>query len=169
MWERPWRRDRLLFTSHRSPITPLVKYGSGRAAKFRGAHAPSRAAIGALADRCQRNVEDFCEASNVRAGLAYARERARAPQMCFSNPVRADVLLNGQKIAGAAQRRTRRGLLQQGSIQNVDFGNGLAERFARALSRRIKTETIDHALIERGKKIAQEKYGSEAWLQKRYM
>src|SRR5439155_15721109 len=36
---------------------------------------------------------------------------------CFANPVRADVILNGRKIAGAAQRRTRRGLLQQGSIQ----------------------------------------------------
>src|SRR6266480_5733649 len=32
---------------------------------------------------------------------------------CFANPVRADVILNGRKIAGAAQRRTRRGLLQQ--------------------------------------------------------
>src|SRR5213076_3210661 len=28
---------------------------------------------------------------------------------CFANPVRADVLSNGRKIAGAAQRRTRRG------------------------------------------------------------
>src|SRR5437868_12397824 len=34
---------------------------------------------------------------------------------CFAAPVRADLMLNGKKIAGAAQRRTRRGLLQQGS------------------------------------------------------
>src|SRR5439155_4066795 len=40
---------------------------------------------------------------------------------CFANPVHADVMLNGRKIAGAAQRRTRRGLLQQGSIQGVDL------------------------------------------------
>src|SRR6266436_888669 len=39
---------------------------------------------------------------------------------CFANPVRADVMVNGRKVAGAAQRRTRAGLLHQGSIQHVD-------------------------------------------------
>src|SRR5207253_8144429 len=48
---------------------------------------------------------------------------------CFANPVRADVMVNGRKVAGAAQRCTRAGLLHQGSIQHVDLGNGLAERF----------------------------------------
>src|ERR1700756_4539062 len=43
---------------------------------------------------------------------------------CFANPVRADVIVDGRKIAGAAQRRTRRGLLQQGSIQGIDLENG---------------------------------------------
>ncbi len=53
---------------------------------------------------------------------------------CFANPVRADVMIDGRKVAGAAQRRTRAGLLQQGSVQYVDLGNGLAERFVQALS-----------------------------------
>src|ERR1700745_1101347 len=35
---------------------------------------------------------------------------------CFTNPVPADVMIDGRKIAGAAQRRTLRGLLQQDSI-----------------------------------------------------
>ena len=52
---------------------------------------------------------------------------------CFANAVRADVTIDGRKVAGAAQRRTRAGLLQQGSVQYVDLGNGLAERFAQAL------------------------------------
>src|SRR5439155_10897389 len=52
-------------------------------------------------------------------------QRAVLTNVCFANPVRADVILNGRKIAGAAQRRTRRGLLHQGSIQHVDLGNGL--------------------------------------------
>src|SRR5213079_3437097 len=30
---------------------------------------------------------------------------------CFTTPVRADVMIHGRKVAGAAQRRTRRGLL----------------------------------------------------------
>src|SRR5215467_4575004 len=54
--------------------------------------------------------------------------------ICFANPVRADVMLNGRKIAGAAQRRTRAGLFHQGSIQGVDVAYSLAERFAKGLS-----------------------------------
>src|SRR5215468_6420236 len=48
---------------------------------------------------------------------------------CFANPVPADVVINGRKVAGAAQRRTRRGLLQQGSIQGIRIDSGLAQRF----------------------------------------
>src|SRR5262249_50917796 len=50
--------------------------------------------------------------------------KSAAPKIsdsCFANAVRADVLWSGKKIAGAAQRRTRRTLLQQGSIQNVEL------------------------------------------------
>ena len=39
------------------------------------------------------------------------------PGQCFVGSVRFDLLWHGQKIAGAAQRRTRQGLLIQGSIQ----------------------------------------------------
>lgn len=35
---------------------------------------------------------------------------------CMAKPTRYDVMLHGQKIAGAAQRKTRDGLLHQGSI-----------------------------------------------------
>src|SRR5439155_555754 len=62
---------------------------------------------------------------------------------CFANPVRADVMIDGRKVAGAAQRRTRSGLLQQGSIQSVDLGNGLAQRFAKALSENCSERKIN--------------------------
>jgi lipoate-protein ligase A len=100
-----------------------------------------------------------------------ATEKALSAQLggniCFASPVRADVLLDGRKIAGAAQRRTRRGLLQQGSIQNVNLGNGLGERFARALSSKMDRREIDEAIVCRAREIARQKYGSEAWLRKR--
>jgi lipoyl(octanoyl) transferase len=86
---------------------------------------------------------------------------------CFASPVRADVLLNGRKIAGAAQRRTRRGLLHQGSIQNVDLGNGLVERFASELSEACVEEKIPNELLDRAEKIAETKYATEAWLRRR--
>ena len=86
---------------------------------------------------------------------------------CFANPVRADVMVDGRKIAGAAQRRTRRGLLQQGSIQGVDIDNGLAERFAEALSaNRTECETGEQ-ILTRARELAQQKYGTDSWLRKR--
>jgi lipoate-protein ligase A len=85
---------------------------------------------------------------------------------CFANPVRADVMLNGRKVAGAAQRRTRRGLLQQGSIQYVDLGNGLSEQFAQALSANCSEREINREILDRARELAEQKYGSDAWLRK---
>jgi len=49
---------------------------------------------------------------------------------CFRHPVGWDLLdFNGQKIAGAGQRRRRDGLLHQGSIQ-AECGQGFALRLA---------------------------------------
>jgi lipoate-protein ligase A len=86
---------------------------------------------------------------------------------CFANPVRADVMMNGRKVAGAAQRRTRRGLLQQGSIQGVDLGNRLAARFAQALSTNGHEYDSDDHLLKRASELAQQKYATEIWMQKR--
>jgi lipoate-protein ligase A len=86
---------------------------------------------------------------------------------CFANPVRADVVCNGQKVAGAAQRRTRRGLIQQGSIQNVDLGNDFSDLFARTLCGACCQQKLDNALVARAEDIARRKYGTDAWLHKR--
>jgi lipoate-protein ligase A len=49
---------------------------------------------------------------------------------CFAGPVRYDVMSGARKIAGGAQRRTKSGLLHQGSIQ----GSGLGAEFAEVLA-----------------------------------
>ena len=77
---------------------------------------------------------------------------------CFANPVRADVMIDGRKVAGAAQRRTRAGLLQQGSVQYVDLGNGLAGRFAQALSVNCSERKIADDVLKRGAELAEQKY-----------
>jgi lipoate-protein ligase A len=81
--------------------------------------------------------------------------------------VRADVLIDGRKIAGAAQRRTRRGLLQQGSIQGIDLQSDLAQRFARELSTGRSERKIDEKILNRARELAEQKYGTESWLRKR--
>lgn len=86
---------------------------------------------------------------------------------CFANPVRADVLIDGRKIAGAAQRRTRHGLLQQGSIQGIDVGNTLAERFASALSGEHSERRVDQEILNRARDLTLQKYQAHSWLRKR--
>jgi lipoate-protein ligase A len=67
----------------------------------------------------------------VQAELA-ATAQKEAPGQCFIGAEQHDLLLQGRKIAGAAQRRTRDGLLIQGSIQpkNIFIAR---EQFHRAL------------------------------------
>ena len=86
---------------------------------------------------------------------------------CFANPVHADVLVSGRKVAGAAQRRGRAGLLHQGSIQYVDLANGLAERFARELCDVPCEGSLNEAVLERARQIAEHKYQTVDWLRRR--
>jgi lipoate-protein ligase A len=106
--------------------------------------------------------------------------RGYSRHLCFANPVRADLMIDDRKIAGAAQRRTRAGLLHQGSIQlatgrvrvaaatgHVDPGNGLAERFARDLSANCVGRKLDDDILNRAQEIAARKYETAAWLHRR--
>lgn len=86
---------------------------------------------------------------------------------CFTNPVRADVLVDGRKIAGAAQRRTRRGLLQQGSIQGFTMKTDLAQKFAQTLSANCSELEVNEQVFHRAQELAHQKYGTESWQRKR--
>src|SRR5947209_3152932 len=73
------------------------------------------------------------QANGMEAFLANGAA-AKVSESCFANPVRDDVISGGQKIAGAAHRRTRAGLLHQGSIQRNDLPERFREDFASILS-----------------------------------
>ena len=94
-------------------------------------------------------------------------QRAVPTNICFANPVEADVIIGARKVAGAAQRRTRAGLLQQGSIQNVDVENDFAERFAQALSTNCSERTMNKEILNRARALADQKYATQGWLRKR--
>jgi lipoate-protein ligase A len=85
---------------------------------------------------------------------------------CFADPVHADLLVDGRKIAGAAQRRTRRGLLQQGSIQGIDLSEDFGARFTRELSGKCAERKVDHETLRRAREIATRKYGTKEWLRR---
>jgi lipoate-protein ligase A len=94
-------------------------------------------------------------------------ESPRVSESCFANPVRADVMVNGRKVAGAAQRRTRAGLLHQGSIQQIDLGKDFTERFAQELSDKWTARNLDQTIFNRAQEIGQQKYANQAWLRRR--
>jgi len=86
-------------------------------------------------------------------------------QACFENPVLYDVLVEGRKVAGAAQRRTRAGLIHQGSIQGVELPAGFGEGFAARLAEVVHAEAFE--VTAAAERLAAEKYGSGGWLGKR--
>jgi lipoate-protein ligase A len=122
----------------------------------------------ALADALNGVGERAVVAGGVDpGGIVLSKHAAASGYNCFANPVRADVMMNGRKIAGAAQRRTRRGLLQQGSIQGIVMKTDLAEKFAQALSVNCSEFEINEEVFQRARELAQQKYASDSWLRKR--
>jgi lipoyl(octanoyl) transferase len=123
-----------------------------------------RALCGALAKTGQRAVV----AVDPAAFSAATRAAVNASGYnCFANPVRADVMMGGRKIAGAAQRRARRGLLQQGSIQGFAINTDLAQKFAQALSANCSEFEANEEIFRRAREFTQQKYGTESWQRRR--
>lgn len=111
-------------------------------------------------------IRDVFEQNGMSAGLS-ERAMPKISEACFANPVRADVLVGGKKVAGAAQRRTRRGLLQQGSIQHLHLPDDFGQGVARTLSSRVKEHELNPDLLTRAREIARQKYETRGWLQRR--
>lgn len=103
---------------------------------------------------------------SVNAVLANSASQ-KVSDACFANPVRSDVLVGDRKVAGAAQRRSRVGLLQQGSIQLENLGADFAERFVRNLCSNPRPRQIDDDVTQRANEIAKQKYAQRAWLERR--
>jgi lipoate-protein ligase A len=123
-------------------------------------------------ENIHRGLVDSLEESGQHASLAAIAAGGGCTEVkdpgynCFANPVHADVIIDGRKIAGAAQRRTRRGLLQQGSIQGTELADNLAEQFSHALSANCRERKVDEEIFKLARELAERKYGTERWLQK---
>jgi lipoate-protein ligase A len=94
-------------------------------------------------------------------------ERTKISGACFANPVVSDVIENGRKIAGAAQRKTRGGLLHQGSIQRENLDERFRNAFARLLGDRIIAGSIGTDVLRAAGELASTKYATVDWLQRR--
>ena len=111
-------------------------------------------------------IRGALKANGIEATLANSAS-PRVSDNCFANAVRADVISEGRKIAGAAHRRSRAGLLHQGSIQNAKLPNRFINDFAHTLCDRFERRAFSPELIDQATLIAQTKYGTSEWLMRR--
>jgi lipoyl(octanoyl) transferase len=92
---------------------------------------------------------------------------ANTSDACFERAVEFDLKLNNLKIAGAAIRRHRTGLLLQGSIQRVHLPPDFAQKLALQLSNEVETFRPSPAVIEFARCLATQKYSSTEWNRRR--
>jgi lipoate-protein ligase A len=111
-------------------------------------------------------IREALEENGIAASLANAVS-PKISQECFANAVRADVISQGQKIAGAAHRRSRAGLLHQGSIQRANLPDRFRDDLARVICDRFERKALSPELIDRATTIAGAKYGTTEWLMRR--
>lgn len=151
-WVRRWTGGGIV--DHRADWTYTLFVPRGhRLAEARGAdsyHTVHAALASALCD-AGTNV---CLAGDIAT---------TAGGECFLRPVEHDVLNSrGQKIAGAGQRRTSRGLLHQGSVAAVPCPATLARKLALNVVER--PPALDAARVM---ELAKLRYEGEAWLARR--
>jgi lipoate-protein ligase A len=105
--------------------------------------------------------------------LAAAAQK-EIPGQCFVGMEKSDVLWHGRKIAGAAQRRTRTGLLIQGSVQpppiplsREDWQAAMCEVARKRWGVEWTTLEVTGPLAELASKLQTAKYSQLAYNQKR--
>lgn len=129
------------------------------------------------AEESYRRVHEWVRDAFTRLGVTTELApccRKTGPGQCFVGYEKSDVLWQGRKIAGAAQRRTRLGLLIQGSVQppppglaKVDWQQALCDVANRTFGARWSEFEPDMALRERVVVLAEQKYSQSSFNQKR--
>jgi lipoate-protein ligase A len=123
-----------------------------------------------------RQIHEWVRAAFGRLGVPAELAmdcRKALPGQCFVGHEKFDVIWHGQKIAGAAQRRTRTGLLIQGSvqppaikIQRIDWEQALCDV---AGDGRVAWSELpaDAALIRRANELAETIYSQASHNERR--
>jgi lipoate-protein ligase A len=124
-----------------------------------------------------RQVHEWIRAAFGRLGVNSVLARSASKSdggQCFAGYEESDLLYQGQKIAGAAQRRRRDGLLIQGSVQppaarleRKDWQQAMSD--VGQFEHRIRWIRSDSpfALEPRAQALADRKYSQEAYNRKR--
>lgn len=125
------------------------------------------------AQQSYRRIHEWVQSAFARLNVATTlADRARHPRPgeCFAGHEVDDVLWQGRKVAGAAQRRTRTGLLIQGSVQPPPLGlsrSSWQRTMCEAQPADWREWTPGDRLRRRVEELIRSKHGSEAYQRKR--
>ncbi len=113
--------------------------------------------------------DQLCEAlKKLGQNVELSHDDQGGGALCFNNPVTYDLTDSaGRKVAGAGQRRTRHGLLHQGSVLCDLNASDFGQMFASHLAASHEIWLVNDDFNERVAEIDAERYASETWLNKR--
>jgi lipoate-protein ligase A len=115
-----------------------------------------------------RGVQAALSACEIESELTPSAHPGES-DACFQKPVRFDLLVAGHKASGAAQRRTREGLLHQGSIllpnpaRNTDLRKIFVQAFSDRLELALDSDEMTLSELARAIIMEQERYATKAW------
>ena len=106
-------------------------------------------------------------AINTQAELHQAGVQSPSGQYeCFQKPVHGDVVTDGKKIAGGAQRRTKFGMLHQGSIAASIPAAQLQRGFIWTREALFEDYQLPAEVQALAEKLCHDKYATAAWNRK---
>ena len=118
--------------------------------------------------RVHLGVQSVLEACGIVSELIPAAQAVES-EACFQKAVRFDIVAGPSKLSGAAQRRTREGLLHQGSIllpdpaRNSDLRTAFAHVFAARLDLPLAKSDLTAAEAARAADLERGRYATDTW------
>lgn len=115
-----------------------------------------------------RGVRQALQECGIASEIAPVAATAES-EACFQKPVRFDIVAADRKLSGAAQRRTREGMLHQGSILlpdqalNPALRENFSAAFAACLQLALEPGDLTPAEQARAEELERERYATEAW------
>ena len=120
----------------------------------------------AVSPGCARVSDPAREADRRSPSPSASAPVASRRYECFLNPVPGDVVVDGRKLAGGAQRRSKRGLLHQGSIAATVTAAQLADGFRQQLAAEFQAYRLTPEELALAETLARDKYATDAWNQR---
>ena len=87
----------------------------------------------------------------------------RGQYECFQKPVAGDVVTDGRKLAGGAQRRNKYGMLHQGSIAGRISAAALKRAFCEVLETSVHDCELSDVERTMAEELARKKYATDGW------